>query len=389
MYEYSFEVVVDAKRVERVVKIAKAQSAGGKLSCSDIDSIFDVLKVGSAEQETVLFELERYGISVTKTPDASVLEPDMLATSAGGPVSHQPVVSLEDAVQAAREVIRRDRRSRRPWKRILEPREEMGLAALIRGADLLLDQELPVGYCASLSEDDERSIAFKTFMLHNMGLVWSLAIKYAVDGLEEEDIEHYGIIGLVRAIEKFDATKGFKLSTYATWWIKQGIQRGIANDAKLIRIPVYMAERIAKVIQARDCLHELYGKSSFKEIAAESGLPVDQVVECLRLSVGIVSLDKPVDGDGGGSLGDFVVEVSDLTTDPAQLVDEESLHLIINEALATLTGRESEILKRRHGMATGEPQTLEEIGVYFGLTRERIRQIEVKATAGQLATKDL
>ena len=386
MQDHSFEVVVDAKRVERVVKIATAQAAGDKLSRSDIDSIFDVLKVVSADRETILLELERNGIRVTKASDASVPDAAPLGAASGsGPEPHQPVVSLEEAVQAAREVIRRDRWSRRPWKRILEPHEEMGLAALIRGADLLLDQELPVGYCASLSEGDERSIAFKTFMLHNMGLVGSLAIKYAVEGLEEEDIEHYGMIGLMRAIEKFDATKGFKFSTYATWWIKQGIKRGIDNDARLIRIPVHMAERIAKVLRVRDRLHELYGKSNLREIAIESSLSTDQVVECLRLSAGIVSLDKPIGGDGGDSLGDFVVEVSDLTADPARLLDEKSLHLIINQALATLTWRESEILKRRHGMAADEPQTLEEIGENFGLTRERIRQIEVKATTRLLA----
>ena len=385
MRDHSFGVVVDANRVERVVKIAKAQSAGGKLSRPDVESIFDVLKVAPAEQQAILLELDRNGIRVAEAPDAPLSEPAPLAVvPAGGPVPHQHVASLEEAVQAARDVIRRDRRSRRPWKRILEPREEVGLAVLVRGVDWRLDQELPAGYCASLSADDERSIAFVAFMLHNMGLVWSIAIKQSVDGLEGEDIKHYGMIGLVRAIEKFDATKGFKFSTYATRWIRQAIQRGIANDAKLIRIPVHMAERIAKVLQARDRLHALYGKSSVREIAAESGLPVDQVVECLRLSAGVVSLDKHVHGEGGDSLGDFVVEDSDLATDPAQLLDEESLHLIINDALATLSERESEILKRRHGMVTGTPQTLEEIGAHFGVTRERIRQIEVKATTGLL-----
>ena len=376
---------MDAKRVERVAKIARAQATGGKLSRSDVDSIFDALKVAPAEQEAVLLELERDGTRVTETPDARLPDPTPLAAArAGAPVSEQPAVGLQESVQAAREVIRRDRRSRRPWNRILEPHEEVGFAALTRGEDLRLDQDLPVGYCASLSEVDERSIAFKAFMLHNMGLVWSIAIKHAVDGLEEEDIKHYGMIGLVRAIEKFDATKGLKFSTYATWWIKQAIQRGIANDAKLIRIPVHMTERITKVLRARDRLNALYGKCSFREIAAESSLPIDQVIECLRLSAGVVSLDKPVDGEGGDSLGDFVVEDPDLATDPGQLLDAETLRLIINDALATLTDRESEILKRRYGIVTSAPQTLEEIGAHFGVTRERIRQIEVKATTGLL-----
>jgi RNA polymerase primary sigma factor len=335
---------MDTKRVERVAKIARAQATGDKLSRSDVDSIFDALKVAPAEQEAVLLELERGGTRVTETPDARLPDPAPLAAArAGAPVSERPVVSLQESVQAAREVIRLDRRSRRPWKRILEPHEEVGFAALVRG-DLRLDQNLPVGYCASLPEEDERSIAFKAFMLHNMGLVWSIAIKNAVDGLEEEDIEHYGMIGLVRAIEKFDATKGLKFSTYATWWIKQAIQRGIANDAKLIRIPVHMTERITKVLRARDRLNALYGNCSFREIAAESGLPIDQVIECLQLSAGVVSLDKPVDGEGRGSLGDFVVEDPDLATDPGQLLDDETLRLIINDALATLTERESEIL---------------------------------------------
>lgn len=378
MQDHVFGVVADAKQVERIAKIARAQAAGGKLNRSDIDSIFDVLKVAPAEQEAVLLELERDGTRVSKTPAPSAV------ARGGEPIADQPVVSLEEPVRAAREVIRRDRRSGRPWKRLLKPHEEVGMAALIRGEGVQLDQDLPAGYCASLPEGDERSIAFKAFMLHNMGLVRSIAIKYVVDGLEEEDIEHYGMIGLVRAVEKFDASKGLKFSTYATWWIKQAIQRGIANDAKLIRIPVHMAERIAKVLRARDRLHALYGKSSFREIAIESDIPVDQVIECLRLSAGIVSLDKRVDEEGGGSLGDFIIEDPDLATDPGQLLDDETMRLIINDALATLTERESEILKRRHGMAASIPQTLEEIGAHFGLTRERIRQLEVKATTGLL-----
>jgi RNA polymerase primary sigma factor len=371
-------VVVDAKQVQRIAKIASAQATGGELSRPDIDSIFDVLKVAPAEQEAVMLELERYGTRVSKTPAPSAVARE------GELVADHPVVSLEGPVRAAREVISHDRRSGRPWNRLLKAHEEVGMAALIRGEGVQLDQDLPAGYCASLPESDERSIAFNAFMLHNVGLVRSIAMKHVVEGLEEEDIEHYGMIGLVRAVEKFDASKGLKFSTYATWWIKQAIQRGIANDAKLIRIPVHMAERIAKVVRARDRLHALYGKSSFKEIAVESGMSVDQVVECLRLNAGVVSLDKHVDEEGGGSLGDFIIEDPDLATDPGQLLDAETLRSIINDALATLSARESEILKRRHGMVTSMPQTLDEIGAYFGLTRERIRQLEVKATAGLL-----
>jgi RNA polymerase primary sigma factor len=186
----------------------------------------------------------------------------------------------------------------KPWKRILTAEEEVGLAALMRGPDVLLDQELPEGYRATLDATDDRALAFDALMLHNIRLVWSIARTYVADGLEPEDIAHHGMIGLRRAVEKFDATKGYKFSTYATHWIRQSISRGIENDSRLIRLPAHIIERMNQVLRIRDRMVMENGSFTVAALASETGLPFSKVMEFLRLEAGTVSLDKPVKDDG-------------------------------------------------------------------------------------------
>jgi RNA polymerase sigma factor (sigma-70 family) len=325
---------------------------------------------------------ERDGIEVIGEVVTRSSEGDsgLRVTRSGSEITQTPKVSAaEEDIRSAREVLRCDRGSRRPWNYVLSHEEEIGLAFLIRGAGIALDEELPEGYCGRLPSDDERAIAFNSFLMHNLRLVWSLSIRNDVDGLEKQDIFHHGLFGLVRAIEKFNATMGYKFSTYATWWIRQSIDRGIANESRLVRLPVHMVERVEKVFRTRERLEMRYGKSGIKDIAAEIGLSVDQVVECLRLSVGVVSLDRPVGGERWGSLRDFLAEDPERITDPAWLVDQAALRNIIDDALKALPQRYSDILKRRAGLDQDDPETLDEIGKVYGLTRERIRQIETKA----------
>lgn len=285
---------------------------------------------------------------------------------------------------AARRVLRVDRIRGKPWQRILTAEQEVGLAALIRGSDVPLDQELSEGYRAGLDAADERALAFDALMLHNIRLVWSIARTYIADGLEPEDIAHHGMIGLRRAVEKFDATKGYKFSTYATHWIRQSISRGINYDSRLIRLPAHIIERINQVLRVRDQLVMENGSFTVSAIAGETGLPISEVIESLRLEVGTVSLDKPVNEDGD-TLGDFVLQQLDNDADPAQVIDRMALHQLIRDALLELPEREALIIRLRTGLDNDVQSTLDEVGKVLGLTRERIRQLEVKARTKLLA----
>jgi RNA polymerase primary sigma factor len=175
----------------------------------------------------------------------------------------------------------------------------------MRGPDIPLETELPEGYRVGLGSADERFIAFDALILHNLRLVWCIARTYVVEGLEPEDIAHYGMFGLRRAIEKFDASRGYKFSTYATHWIRQSITRGIDDDSRLIRLPVHVVEQMNAVLRVRDQLASKNGWVTPTAIANETGLPRRKVMELLMLETGPVSRDKPVK-EGGDTLGDLV-----------------------------------------------------------------------------------
>ena len=216
-------------------------------------------------------------------------------------------------------------------------------------------------------------------MVHNMRLVWSIARTQGAGRLELEDVVQNGMLGLRRAVEKFDATQGYKFSTYATWWIRQSITRGIANEGRLIRIPVHMLEQVNKVLAVRNRILAESGTCGLSRLIGETGLSAEKVIECLRLAVGVVSLDKPVE-EGGDSLGEFVLTLPADEADPAQLIDRMTLQQLIRDALSDLTEREAVIIRLREGIDNDTPLTLDEIGRGLGLTRERIRQIEGQGT---------
>jgi len=264
---------------------------------------------------------------------------------------------------------------------LLTAEDEVELAKRIEAglyAQHLLDTRKRLGEkrkdaLAAIAEDGR---AARSHLLEaNLRLVVSLAKRYTGRGMPLLDLIQEGNLGLIRAMEKFDYTKGFKFSTYATWWIRQAITRGMADQSRTIRLPVHLVEQVNKLARIKREMHQTLGREATdEELAEESGIPVEKINDLLEHSRDPVSLDMPVGADEEAPLGDFIEDSEAMSAE--NTVIAELLHTDIRHVLATLDEREKQVIQLRFGLDDGQPRTLDQIGKLFGLSRERVRQIE-------------
>ncbi|HET9675841.1 MAG TPA: sigma-70 family RNA polymerase sigma factor [Gaiellaceae bacterium] len=325
-------------------QIQKLIARGEELGCLDMSAISEFAQehdLSEDEVEALEAELDERGIEVTDDCARSAADDAVY-------VNGDLAVATTDALQ-----LFLNEAGRYP---LLTAAEEVELAKLIE-------------------RGDKRA---KDLMVNsNLRLVVSIAKKYQGHGLSLLDLIQEGIIGLIRAVEKFDWRRGFKFSTYATWWIRQAVQRGVANKSRTIRIPVHIVERETKIGRAERELTVKLGRPPTEEEVAEGAkLPLKQVREVREAARAVTSLDKPMGSEGGSSFGDlFGDESAEFEEEVHVSLAEQALH----RALQGLPDRERGVLELRYGLGTKEPTSLEEIGRQMGLTRERVRQIEAQA----------
>ena len=347
--------VSEEKKNAAFKKLVERGKQSGHLSAQEIDNVIVELDLDVDELEKLNEMIDSANISIVddfsaEALDGIPLEVDLpKETDAAETVATNDNAAMDDPVKVYLKEI-----GRVP---LLTPEEEIELA--IRIAD-----------------NDEK--AKKRLAEANLRLVVSIAKRYVGRGMQFLDLIQEGNLGLIKAVDKFDYTKGFKFSTYATWWIRQAITRAIADQARTIRIPVQMVETINKVKKANSqLLHQNGREPTADEISEYLEMPVDKVREIMRVAQEPVSLETPIGEEEDSHLGDFIPDDDALA--PADAASMSLLKEQLADVLKTLTPREEKVLSLRFGLEDGNPKTLEEVGKEFNVTRERIRQIEAKA----------
>ena len=374
---------------EKIMDLFARGKKRGRLDSSEMMEVLDEIDLDSDQMEKIYDSLEALSIEIGSEEDLLPEMPDDMDPPL------EEIVDLEEEELVDPNTLvdsfAIDDPVRMYLKEIgkvplLSPEEEIELAQKMSDGNLAQEQIEEAGEASFTPENlarmnriiKEGEKAKQKLAEANLRLVVSIAKRYVGRGMLFLDLIQEGNLGLIKAVEKFDYTKGYKFSTYATWWIRQAITRAIADQARTIRIPVHMVETINKVIRvSRQLLQELGHDPSPEEIADEMSMPVDKVREILKIAQEPVSLETPIGEEEDSHLGDFIPDEG--ASEPSEAASFTLLKEQLVDVLSTLTPREEKVLKLRFGIEDGRTRTLEEVGKVFNVTRERIRQIEAKA----------
>ena len=345
------------KKVDTGYLIEKGKK--GKLSHADIEEAMEAMDFDMDKLDKLYADLEENGIDVT---------PEQIASDDIREIENE--VAQYNKPEKMAELLESEGLA-------IDDPVRMYLKEIGRVPLLTLEEELELAQ--QMSEGGDRAEEAKSKLVEaNLRLVVSIAKRYVGKGMFFLDLIQEGNLGLMKAVKKFDHTKGYKFSTYATWWIRQSITRAIADQARTIRIPVHMVETIHKVSRySRQMMQELGREATAEEIGEKMGMQADKVREIMRFSQDPVSLETPIGEEEDSHLGDFIPD--DDTPAPPDSASSAILREVIEKELGTLTPREAHVIRLRFGLYDGRCRTLEEVGKEFDITRERIRQIEAKA----------
>ncbi|MBR5528708.1 MAG: RNA polymerase sigma factor RpoD [Clostridia bacterium] len=347
----------EKEKKNEILQLIEKGKAKGSLSTEEVLEVIDETELDVEQIEKLYETFEELGIEITGYSDADISLDEIAAVN----IDNYDDTDDPDGLISQEGTLIDD-----PVRMYLK---EIGKVNL-------LDTDTELALAEKMVNGDED--AKKILVESNLRLVVSIAKRYVGRGMFFLDLIQEGNLGLMKAVEKFDYTKGYKFSTYATWWIRQAITRAIADQARTIRIPVHMVETINKVMRvSRQLLQELGHEASTEEIAKVMNMSPEKVREIMKLAQEPVSLETPIGEEEDSHLGDFIPD--DDAPAPAEAASYTLLREQLNEVLHTLTPREEEVLKLRFGLEDGRTRTLEEVGKEFNITRERIRQIEAKA----------